>query len=84
MTVMTLRRQDADGNTREAKSELPDSVPREALLTVRDALILLGGLAAGIAAGVLTYLAARNLPEAVLAGIPGCAAAIKFLDALIK
>ena len=84
MTVMTLRRPDADGNTREAKSELSDAVPREALLSVRDALILLGGLVAGIATGVLTYLAARHLPEAVLAGIPACAAAIKFLDAIIK
>jgi hypothetical protein len=84
MTVMTLRRPDADGNTHEAKSELSDPVPPEALLTVRDGLILLGGLVAGIAAGVLTYLAVRNLPEAVLAGIPACAAAVKFLDALIK
>jgi hypothetical protein len=84
MTVMTLRRPEADGNTREVKSELSDSAPRGALLSVRDALILLGGLVAGIATGVLTFFAVHNTPEAILAGIPACAAAIKFLDAVIK
>jgi hypothetical protein len=83
MTVMTLRRPEADGNTREEKSELPGSSSRNAMLTVRDALILSGSLAAGIAAGVLTYFAVRNLPEAVLGGAAACAAAVKFLDALI-
>ena len=83
MTVMTLRRPEADGNTGEEKSELPGSSPRKAMLTVRDALILSGALVAGIAAGVLTYFAVRNLPEAVLGGTAACAAAVKFLDALI-
>ncbi len=38
---------------------------------------------AGVATGVLTYFVVHNLPEAVLAGIPACAGAIKFLDTLI-
>jgi hypothetical protein len=46
-------------------------------------VILSGGLAAGVAAGILTFLAVRNLSEAVLTGLPACAGAIKFLDALI-
>jgi len=83
MTVMTLRRPEVDGNTREGKSELPDPSLRRAMLTVRDALILSGALVAGIAAGILTYLAVRNLPEAVLGGIAACVAAVRFLDALI-
>ena len=80
---MTLRRREADGNAREAKSEVSGSGSRRAALTVRDAVILLSGLVVGIATAVLTFFAVRNLPEAVLAGIPACAAAIRFLDALI-
>jgi hypothetical protein len=40
-------------------------------------------LVAGVATGILTYLAVHNLAEAVLAGLPACAGAIKFLDALV-
>jgi len=60
-----------------------DSGPRRPLLTLRAAVILSGALVASVATGILTYLAARNLAEAVLASIPACAGAIKFLDTLI-
>jgi hypothetical protein len=80
---MTVRRPEADGNTVGSKSRLSGSGPRQALLTLRAAVILSGGLVAGVATGVLTYLAVHNLAEAVLAGIPACAGAIKFLDAVI-
>jgi hypothetical protein len=53
------------------------------LLSLRAAVILSGGLVAGVATGILTYLAVHNLAEAVLAGLPACAGAITFLDALI-
>jgi hypothetical protein len=53
------------------------------LLTLRAAVILSGGLVVGLATGILTYFAVHSPPYAVLAGIPACAAAIKFLDALI-
>jgi len=80
---MTVRRHDAKRNTYRAKSEFPGSSSRRALLTLRAAVILSGGLAVGLATGILTYFAVHNLPDAALAGIPACAAAIKFLDALI-
>jgi hypothetical protein len=53
------------------------------LLTLREAVILSGGLVIGVATGILTYFAVHNLAEAALAGIPACAGAIKFLHALI-
>jgi hypothetical protein len=81
MTLMTVRRPEADGNPDEAK--LSGLVSRRALLSLREAVILSGGLVAGVVTGVLTYFAVHNLAEAVLAGIPACAGAIKFLDALI-
>jgi len=56
---------------------------RRGFLTVREALILLGGLMAGIAAGILTYFAAHNLAQAVLVGVPACVGAVKLLDVLI-
>jgi hypothetical protein len=80
---MTLRRPEADGNTSEEKSGLSGSDSRRVMLTVRTAVIFSSGLVAGIGTGVLTFFAVHNLPEAVLAGIPACAAAIRFLDALI-
>lgn len=80
---MTLRRSEADGNTSEEKSALSGSASHRVKLTVRDALIFSGGLVAGIGAGILTFLAVHKLPEAFLAGIPACAATIRFLDALI-
>lgn len=80
---MTVRRLDADGNSDRDKSGLSGSSPRRALLTLRSAVILSGGLVAGVATGVLAYIAVHSLPEAVLAAIPACAGAIKFLDAVI-
>jgi hypothetical protein len=53
------------------------------LLTLREAVVLSGGLATGVATGILTYFVVHNLAAAVLAGIPACAGAIKFLHALI-
>lgn len=81
---MTLRRPGADGNTSGAKSDLSDSRPRRALLTLREAVVLSGGLAVGLATGILTYFADHNLAAAVLAGGPACAAAITFLDTIIS
>jgi hypothetical protein len=80
MTLMTLRRPQADGNTDGEESR---SAPRRALLTLREAVILLIGLVAGVATGILTYFGIHNLPEAILAGVPACAGALKFLDTLI-
>jgi hypothetical protein len=77
---MTVRRPVADGNPDGDKS---GSFSRRALLSLRAAVILSGGLAAGVVTGILTYLAIRNLSEAVLTGLPACAGAIKFFDALI-
>jgi hypothetical protein len=83
MTFMTLRRPEADGNTNSVKSGLSVPASRRALLTLRSAVILSGGLVVGVSAGILTYFVVHSLPEAVLAGIPACAGAIKFLDTLI-
>lgn len=81
---MTVRRPEAQRNTDSAKSAFSGSSSRRAaLLTLRAAVILSGGLTVGLATGILTYFAVHNVPDAVLAGIPACAAAIKFLDALI-
>jgi hypothetical protein len=70
-------------NTRGKISEMSGSDSRRPLLTLRAAVVLLGGLVAGIAMGALTYFGVHDLPAAVLAGIPACAGAIKFLDYLI-
>jgi hypothetical protein len=80
---MTVRRPEADGNSDGDKSGFPASASRRALLTLRAAVVFSGGLAAGVTAGVLTFFVVHNLAEAVLAGIPACAGAIKFLDAVI-
>jgi hypothetical protein len=83
MTLMRVRRQEADGNPAANKPELPDSASHRALLTVREALILSSGIVIGVVAGILTYFAVHNLALSVLAGGPACAGAIKFLDAVI-
>jgi hypothetical protein len=70
-------------NTRGKISGMSGSDPRRPLLTLRAAVILLGGLVAGVATATLTYLGVHDLPAAVLVGIPACAGAIKFLDYLI-
>ena len=81
---MTLRRPRADRNTNGPNSELSGSAPHRALLTLREAAILSGGLVVGVVTVVLTYLAVHDLPEAVLAGGPACAATITFLDRIIS
>jgi hypothetical protein len=83
MTLMRVRRPRADRNPDPDKSELSGPAARRALLTVREALILSGGVAIGVAAGVLTYFGVHNLALSVLAGGPACAGGIKFLDAVI-
>jgi hypothetical protein len=80
---MRVRRPKPDGNPAADKSDLPAPPSRRALLTVREALILSGGLVIGVVAGVLTYFAVHNLALSVLASGPACAGAIKFLDAVI-
>jgi hypothetical protein len=80
---MRVRRSKADGNPAADKSDLPDSASRRALLTVREAFILMGGLVIGVVVGALTYFAVHNLALSVLAAGPACAGAIKFLDAVI-
>jgi hypothetical protein len=80
---MTVRRPEAQRNTNRAKSGFPGPASPRALLTLRAAVILSDGLVVGLATGILTYFAVHSPPYAVLAGIPACAAAIKFLDALI-
>lgn len=82
-TVMTVRRLEADGNADGPKSGLSVFRARRGLLTLRAAVILSTGLIAGVATGVLTGFATHNLAGAFLVGIPACAGAIKFLDALI-
>ncbi|MFE9738577.1 hypothetical protein [Streptomyces sp. NPDC006477] len=49
----------------------PATAPTEnpALLSQRTALILFMALCAGIGIGVLTFLAKRSYPEAVIAGV---------------
>jgi hypothetical protein len=80
---MTVRRPKAQRNTHRGTSGFQGSAPRRALLTLRAAVILSGGLVVGLTTGILTYFAVHNPPDAALAGIPACAAAVKFLDALI-
>lgn len=80
---MTVRRPAADGNSDGPNSGLSVLGARRGLLTLRSAVILSGGLLVGVAAGVLTYLVARSAAASVLAGVPACTGAIKFLDTLI-
>jgi len=80
---MTVRRSGADGKPNANKSELSASSSHRALLTVRAALILAGGLVTGVATGVLTYFVVHNLAQSVLVGIPACAGAVRFLDSVI-
>jgi hypothetical protein len=82
-TLMTVRRAEAKRNTYRGKSGFARSSSPRALLTLRAAVVLSGGLVVGLATGILTYFAVHNVPDAILAGIPACATAIKFLDAVI-
>jgi len=80
---MRVRRPAADGNTPCAKSRSPGAARRRGLLSLRDAVILAGGLAAAAGAGVLAYLVARNLAAAALAAAPAFAGTVTFLNTLI-
>jgi hypothetical protein len=81
---MTLRCKDADGNTRgDPKSGSSDPASHGISLTLRDAVIFLGGLAAGVGAGILTYFAVHNAPAAVLVGTRAYTGATSLLNALI-
>jgi hypothetical protein len=57
--------------TRPDPPDAPDTAPTEkpALLSQRTALILFMALCAGIGIGVLTFLAKKSYPEAVIAGV---------------
>jgi hypothetical protein len=52
-------------------------------MTLRNTVIWLIGMLAGIGTGVLTYMVAHSLPGAVLASIPACVGAVRFLDTRI-
>ena len=58
--------------------------PPDPLLTVRAAVILLLSLLVGVAAGGLTYLVRRSLPEAVLAGGAATGSALLLFNTLIE
>ena len=60
----------------------PESEPTP-LLTVRATVILLLAVLVGITAGVLTYLAQRSVPGAVLAGGGATGAAIALFNTII-
>jgi len=66
--------------------ETPASSPPKGpgpLLTLRSAVILGGGLLAGVATGTLTWLATASLPVALLAVGPAGAGSITLLNAII-
>jgi hypothetical protein len=83
VTLMTVRRPDANRNSGDANSEMSDTTSRGRKITLRDAVIGLIGLLVGVAAGILAFMASRSLPGAILASVPACIGAIKILDTLI-
>ena len=80
---MTLRPLDTNGNSEPHKSGFSRPDSQKPLLTLRAAVIFALGLVVGVVTGLLTYLASHDLAEAALAGIPACAGAITFLNAVI-
>jgi drug/metabolite transporter (DMT)-like permease len=56
---------------------------RQPLLGLRSAIVLLLGVLTGIGAGVLTYLAQRSLPAAVLAVGAAFGAGVLFFHTII-
>lgn len=60
------------------------SAPSSGLLSLRTAFVLLLALLAASAAAGLTWSYRRNLAEAVLAGLAGLGAGIRFFDWLIS
>jgi hypothetical protein len=83
MTLNRLRRPRAGAKPAIDRSDMSGSLSDRALLSLREAVILSGGLLIGVTAGVLTYFAVHNLALSVLAGGPGCAGAVKFLNTVI-
>jgi hypothetical protein len=59
------------------------SNPSEPLLTPRAFLVLLAALLAAAAAGILSYLAALNVPAAVLVGFGAFGVALPLLHNLL-
>lgn len=80
---MTVRPSDADGNSGNANSEMSDTTSSGRKITLRDTVIVLIGLLVGVAAGILTFMASRSLPGAILASVPACVGAIKILDIIV-
>lgn len=80
---MTVRPPDTSGNSDDANSELSDTTSGSQVMTLRNTVIWLIGMLAGIGTGVLTYMVAHSLPGAVLASIPACVGAVRFLDTRI-
>ncbi|PWS45827.1 hypothetical protein DLE01_36975 [Streptomyces sp. FT05W] len=62
----------------------PPSAEPPGLLSTRTAFILFAALVAGTVVGGLTYLSARDLAAAALAGLAGAGLCIPALHALIK
>lgn len=54
------------------------------LLTQRAAVIVFAALIAGLATGILVYLATANPAEAILAGGTAFGGAVKLLDSVIS
>jgi hypothetical protein len=78
-----VRRPDPDVNPPSETSGNSGADARQALLTLRTAFVLTGGFVVGVAVGILTYFGIHQLPAAILAGIPACAAGITFLHNVI-
>lgn len=57
--------------------------PPDPLLSVRAALVFLGALTIGVVAGVLSYLAQRDVASACLVGGGAVAAAIVLLNSMV-
>jgi hypothetical protein len=79
---MKVQRLTAHRNSREAKTG-SDSPPRRGLLSLRDAVIIAGGVVAAVAAVALTCWVSRNVVAAALAGFPAFARTVEFLDRFI-
>lgn len=62
----------------------PSSAEPPGLLSTRTAFILFVALVAGVVVGGLTYLSARDLAAAALAGLAGAGFCIPALHGLIK
>ena len=80
---MTIRRSESDRNSGEDPASETGSSVRSSLLTLRAGFILSAGVMVGVAAGILTYLAARRAADSVLAGGAAFAGSVTLLNSLI-